>query len=402
MFMKKMTLAILGLGGRARYLASLYEKHPQVEITAICDRFQRNIDLTLKELQNKDVHTYLSYEEMVKNEKPDAMFIAIDPDKQVHYACDAMERGIHVMTEVPAAFTIEDCWKLVDTVEKTGMMYQLNEQTRYMYFIKKWREMFEKGEMGKVLMMEGEYLHFERWDNYVDMNSGNFYYDPEGTQEPGCNGGWYGESEEKRLMPTWRYECFKHPIYYLPHELSPLLSVTGDRVTKVSCMGTRPQSYHDGEIQKDNRDVEMALMYTANDTLLRMVAGFTSPHPHRKDSGCHWYHVTGTKAEVEWSRTLTDPPKLWTVENGWFEGDPWPFSDPDADELAKTAAHGGLDFYPIDNFVKAFMAGEWPPMHVYRAVESAAPAIIAARSSELGGVLLEVPDFRAKYNRYDI
>ncbi|MDD6884045.1 MAG: Gfo/Idh/MocA family oxidoreductase [Eubacteriales bacterium] len=400
--MKKMTLAIFGLGPRARYLASLYEKHPYVEIVAICDRFERNVAFARELLQNKNVHSYLSYENLIKNEHPDAMLIAIDPDRQVAYACDAMERGIHVMTEVPAAFTLEDCWKLVDTVEKTGAMYQLNEQTRYMYFISKWREMFQKGEMGKILLMEGEYLHYERWDNFVDMNTGNFFYDPEGLQKPGFNGEEYNSAKEKCLVPSWRYTCFKHPIYYLPHELSPLLSITEDRVTKVSCMGTRPQSYHDGSVQKDNRDMEVALMHTANDTLLRMVAGFTSPHPHRKDSGCHWYHVSGTKAEVEWSRTEKDFPKMWTAEKGWAEGDLWPFSDPEADELAKSASHGGLDFYPIDSFVKAFFAGKWPPMNVYRAVETAAPAIIAARSSELGGVLLDVPDFRAKYNRYDI
>ena len=70
-----------------------------------------------------------------------------------------------------------------------------------------------------------------------------------------------------------------------------------------------------------------------------------------------------------------------------------------AEELARTASHGGLDFYPIDNFVKAWQKGEQPPMNVYRAVDTAAPAILAARSSELGGALLEVPDFRAKYGR---
>ena len=396
---KKLRLAVFGLGPRARYLMSLYEQHPSVEVIAGCDRFPRNVEHAQKAIASSDIHYYLSYEEMMDKERPDAIFITIDPDRQVRYACDAMERGIHVMTEVPAAFTIEDCWRLVDTVEKTGMLYQLNEQTRYTYYIRKWREMFERGDLGKILLMEGEYLHYERWDNYVDMNTGNFYYDPEGLQKPGYNDEAVPSDEPKRLMPTWRYECFKHPIYYMPHELSPLLSIAGDHVVSVSCMGTRPGSYYDGKIGCEQRDMELAVMHTAQDTLIRLAAGFTSPHPHRKDCGCHWHHVTGTKADVEWSRTEKDFPKCWTVEKGWLEGDLWPYSDPNADDLTRSASHGGLDFYPIDRFVRAWQKGEQPPMDVYKAVDTAAPAILAARSSELGGALLEVPDFRAKYGR---
>jgi len=163
-------------------------------------------------------------------------------------------------------------------------------------------------------------------------------------------------------------------------------------------MGTRPGSYHDPDVNSNSRDMELAVMHTANDTLMRLAAGFTSPHSHRKDTACHWYHVVGTKAEAETARTQTDGTKLWTIEKGWQEN-VWPFSDPNASDIARQAGHGGLDWYPIEAFVKAFHDGIQPHMDVYRAVETAAPAIVAARSSELGGVMLEVPDFRAKYGR---
>lgn len=397
--MKKLRLAIFGLGPRARYLMTLYNMHRNVDVVAACDRFPRNLEHARKAMGGAPLNYYLSYEEMMAKESPDALFIAIDPDRQVRYACDAMERGVNVMTEVPAAFTIEDCWRLVDTVEKTGMLYQLNEQTRYTYYIRKWREMYQSGQLGKILMMEGEYLHYERWDNFVDMNTGNFFYDPEGREQPGFNNEEVPSDGEKRLVPSWRYECFKHPIFYMPHELSPLLSIADDHVVRVSCMGTRPRSYYDEAVSRENRDMELAVMQTAQDTLIRLAAGFTSPHPHRKDSGCHWHHVTGTRADVEWSRTETDYPKCWTVEDGWLEGDLWPYSDPDAEEIARTASHGGLDYYPIDRFVRAWLEGGQPPLDVYRAVDTAAPAVLAARSCELGGVMLEVPDFRAKYGR---
>jgi len=374
-------------------------QHPDVELIAVCDRFQRNVDLTREYLKSDAYNAYLSYDAMMAGEQPDALFLALDPDIQASYACDAMKRGVHVMTEVPAAYSIEQCWQLVDTVEATGRLYQLNEQTRYMYFITKWKEMYEAGDFGHILFMEGEYMHYERWDNYVDMNSGNMWHDRQATQRPAISADLIGDqSAAKNIVPTWRYKSMAHPIYYLPHELSPLLRVTEDRVTRVSCMGTRACSYHDPVIQSESRDMEVAVMHTENDTVMRLAAGFTSPHGHRRDTACHWYHVVGTKAEAETARTTNDGTKLWTIDGGWKE-DVWPFSDPDAPAIAKTSSHGGLDWYPIEAFVKAYQNGTQPPLDVYRAVETAAPAIIAARSCELGGVMLEVPDFRAKYGR---
>ena len=48
------------------------------------------------------------------------------------------------------------------------------------------------------------------------------------------------------------------------------------------------------------------------------------------------------------------------------------------------------------NFADAILNDLTPPMDVYRAVETAAPAILAAESARQGGILLQVPDFRKK------
>ena len=45
-------------------------------------------------------------------------------------------------------------------------------------------------------------------------------------------------------------------------------------------------------------------------------------------------------------------------------------------------------------FMDAILNDKTPPMDVYRAVESAAPAILAKESANQGGIMLNVPDFR--------
>lgn len=386
--MKKVKLAVVGTGPRVVALLKLYIQHSDLEIVALCDKYERN----MKEAQNAisekfpNVQLYTSYEKMMEELMngdqitADALFIGIDPQKQVDMACDAMEKGFHVMTEVPAAYTIEQCWKLVNTVEKTGRKYQLAEQTRYWNFISKWKEMEEKGEFGKILFVEGEYMHYEKnWDYYYDLETGEHLFSPELPQD------------KQNYKRTWRYASFQHPIYYLPHTLSPLLSILDDRVTKVSCMGTRLGSYQTEGL--DVRDIETAIMHTEKDTIMRVSAGFTSKHGRRKGTYSHWYHVRGTEKTVEWSRSELDQPKMWTEKDDWQEMD-WTTQDKETEEFIQKSGHGGADWWPIDSFVKAIQEDITPPMDVYKAVESAAPAIMAAKSAELGGVLLDVPNFR--------
>ncbi len=384
--MEKVRLGIIGTGPRARILSRTYAKQPQLEIVAVCDQFEQNVQYMQKDLKEEsgygDIPGYTSYEALLKGTPVDALFIAIDPQDQVDMACDAMERGIHVMTEVPCAYTIEQCQKLVDTVERTGVKYQLAEQTRYWSFIRIWREMARAGKLGDILQMEGEYMHYEaNWDYFVDRKNGELFY------------GSAVAPQGRDTRPTWRYRSFKHPIFYLPHTLSPLLSIVDDRVDKVSCFGSRMGSYQTPGLEV--RDLETALMHTFRGTILKVSAGFTTPHGGRSGTWAHWYNVIGTKGSVEWNRSTLDKPKQYTLQDGWSEQD-WTTEEQQADEFIKSSGHGGADYYPIDSFVRAILDDTTPPMGVYRAVETAAPAIMAAKSCERGGELMEVPNFRNK------
>jgi len=407
---KKLRLGMLGAGPRARSLMPVYMSREGVEIAAVCDLYQRNIDKTLSQVKGLDgVKTYLDYEKMVADCPLDALMITISPFEQVRYACDAMERGLHVMTEVPCALSAGDCRNLVAAVKKTGCIYQLAEQTRYMHFITEWRRMYGEGVFGHIVLMEGEYLHYERWDNYVDLDTGEMFYNKDTLERAysdpnagggdgagngaGVDAGARPEGAGRRLAETWRFRCMAHPIYYLPHELSPLLSITDDRIVSVSCMGTRRGSYSDPVTLPDSRDIEVALMKSEKGTLYRLMAGFTSQHGHRSGTGCHWYHVKGAKAAAEWTRNTVDPPRMWTPADGWREAG-WTLADPDAPDAAKASGHGGLDWYPIDEFASAIEEKRAPWLDVYRAVDTALPAILAAESADMDGALIEVPNPR--------
>lgn len=382
--MGKIRMAVLGAGPRWMSLVETYTAHPELEIVAICDRadgYAGNACAELKRIRGMEAVPYHDFEKMAKEARYDAIFIDCDPDIQVDFAVSEMDRGIHVMTEVPAAYTIEQCRSLVSAVRRNGVKYQLAEQTRYWHFISQWRDMSRAGEFGQIYYAEGEYLHYEKaWDYFRNKKTGHRVW----TDDPSLD-------KDPDYERTWRYRTFMEPIFYLPHELSPLLSITGGRIRTVSCCGSNPGQSYSGF---DTRDLECALMQDDNGVIYSIRAGFTAPYGFKRETGAHWYQIKGTRKTVEWARSTEDLPKEYTLEGGWVTHPEWGCNDPNAEEPFRSAAHGGADYYPIYHFMDAILNDHQPLMDVYLAVETAAPAILAAESARRGGVRLEVPDFR--------
>jgi hypothetical protein len=201
---------------------------------------------------------------------------------------------------------------------------------------------------------------------------------------------WEEARSNPRAIKT-RFWYMPHPILYLPHELSPMLKALDDRVQEVTCLGTRRKSYVHGEVPIS--DIEAALMRTCNDTLLRLTTGFIAPTP----SPLHWHHLMGTKGQVETNRSTRDSMKFWLADHYMdtkadidWDFTPYQPSPPEA----RASGHGGLDHYPMADFIRAIREDSETELDVYGAADTAAPAILAAESAENGGALLKVPDFR--------
>jgi predicted dehydrogenase len=350
-------------------------------IVALCDPYQDLLQEAMAIVGDPQVKSYTDYRDLLKDPEVEAVMIAVEPENNAHLVCEALEAGKHVQCEVPLAFSLEECWRIVLTVEKTGLKFQMAEQARYFPFIQTWAKMARQGDFGKFLFAEGEYLHGMTEDRYwQDSETGKRLSLAQAKDNP--------KAKKSRL---WE---MNHPILYLPHELSPILHVLDDRVSKVSCMATRKQSYkYDWFPQSD---IELAIMQTEKDVLLRMAAGFTVQTIARTSTGCHWYRFMGTEGSFETNRSNSDRMKLWLANS--HMADPaeamWAYSAYDTPPEALASGHGGTDYYPTAHFIQSILDDKTPPMDVYLAVETAAPAIMAVKSLEQGGACLTVPDFR--------
>ena len=90
--------------------------------------------------------------------------------QHVPMAVYAMEQGKHVAVEVPAATSLEECWQLVNTAEKTQRHCMMLENCVYDFFELTTLNMARQGLFGDILHVEGSYIHDldAFWDYYQD------------------------------------------------------------------------------------------------------------------------------------------------------------------------------------------------------------------------------------------
>jgi len=121
-------IGIAGIGGRGTGHLNTLMTIEGVEIAAVCDLFEERVnnaaDFCLKH-ERKLPAVYSgkkdSYMKMLDNESLDALIIATYWDSHSAIALYAMNNGVYPGIEVPAALTVDDTWKLVETSERIGI-----------------------------------------------------------------------------------------------------------------------------------------------------------------------------------------------------------------------------------------------------------------------------------------
>ena len=382
--MDEIRIGLAGLGRRGLGWLHMLQRIDGFRVAAICDPVVPLHEAALDLLdEHSQVNTYASYEDMLGDPRVDAVALCVRCEEQGALAAMALEAGKHVNAEVPAAHTVEDCWRIVVAAERTGLVYQLAEQTRHWGFVDAWRDMVSEGRLGRVVYCEGQYFGY--------YGAKQFYWDP----ETGRHFGLDELSDHPEARPNWRAKF--PPIHYLPHELSPMLKVLGDRVIEVTAMSTGSPSYSHSEVPKP--DMQVALMKTERDAILRMATGFTQPVSH--DRGHHWYQVIGTRGSVEWKRSGRGCGLMWTAGTQMHDMAEmnWRLERTDAPSEAKGFGHNEADYYVHVAFRDAVLGLRPLGFDVYQAIDTALPAILAAESIDSGSMLIPVPDPRPSDSR---
>jgi len=165
-------MGIIGTGNRGSHHAGTIIRVSDVEIKAAADvssdRFER-IKKTLENTDHNPEYYYGSDDEWKKLcERKDLDLVLITTPTYMHakMAVYAMEQGKHVITEVPAAVTVQECWDLVKTSERTRKHCMMMENYTYMPFHITTLNMAKQGFFGEIVHGDGAYNTSKMGNNF--------------------------------------------------------------------------------------------------------------------------------------------------------------------------------------------------------------------------------------------
>jgi hypothetical protein len=148
-----------------------------VEIAALCDKYTDRVDRVQAMLDRFGLPRAKAFSGSEETWKG----LCEDPDIDLVYICTpwawhtsmavySMECGKHVAVEVPAAKTVDECWQLVETSERTMRHCMQLENCCYDFFELLTLNMARQGLFGEIVHGEGAYIHDLRWDFTYDKN----------------------------------------------------------------------------------------------------------------------------------------------------------------------------------------------------------------------------------------
>ena len=178
---RELRVAFVGLGMRGPGAVHRMAKLPGVKITHLCDFFKDRAEKQnawLKKNGKPAAKLHWGKEgwkEMLDADDIDLVYNATPWDLHTPIAVAAMKHGKHVAVEVPAALTIEDCWRLVKTSEATYRHCMMLENCCYGEVEMIALKMAREGMFGEIVHGEGAYIHDLRSLNYADLNQGGYY-----------------------------------------------------------------------------------------------------------------------------------------------------------------------------------------------------------------------------------
>ncbi|MEM2961099.1 MAG: Gfo/Idh/MocA family oxidoreductase, partial [Candidatus Bathyarchaeia archaeon] len=156
--MEKLRVGLVGVRRGTNY-GYVFNAHPRTIVTAICDINEIRAKEVAKELNVPNNSIFMNYGSFIDNADIDIVFIGTPMPFHAEQAIKALQRNVHVLSEVTAATSIDECEKLFKAVRKSKAKYMMAENCCYFYYLQEWKKIIQEGRIGQIYYMEAEYLH---------------------------------------------------------------------------------------------------------------------------------------------------------------------------------------------------------------------------------------------------
>ncbi|QNI35781.1 Gfo/Idh/MocA family protein [Edaphobacter albus] len=379
-------IALVGVGvrgtGHLKMLIAL-----DAQIVAICDVVKEKAEngAALVEKSGKkrpDLYTAgpHDFENMLKRNDIDLVLTATPWSWHAPVALFAMNHGKDVGIEVPGVVTLEECWDIVNTSERTRKHCFIMENCCYGYNETLVLRMTNEGRFGELIYGEGAYIHDIREELFQNK----------------ANGLWRRAEHTKRngnLYPT--------------HGLGPVANYMninrGDRFGYLVSMSSiergldiyRKEHLQPGDPRWSEKyicgDMNTSLIKTSKGLTITVKHAVSLPNPYSRIN-----MIAGTKGIFE-----DYPPRIY------LEGDKeevfgsldkyksytHPLWAKEGDFAAKTGGHGGMDMIMHYRMLQCLREGLPPDIDVYDTAAWSSVGPLSVTSVAKGSTPIEFPDF---------
>lgn len=387
----KLRIGMIGMGCRGCEVMKTVLGIDGVSISFICDLYDDRTEAARAEIEKRqgflprvtdDWHTMTDREEL------DAVLVTCSWEPHIEMAVAFMEAGIPVGVEVGGAYSVEDCFLLVRTFERTKTPVMLLENCCYGRYELMVKNMVDLGLFGEIIHCEGGYRHDLRRE--ITFGRENRHY---------------------RLRNYLARCCENYPT----HELGPISQILhinrGNRMVSLVSMASKAKGLHDYIGRTDNADrsllakdfaqgdVVTTLIKCANGETVTLTLDTTLPRAYSRQ-----FTVQGTRGmyseennSIYLDRDHTEDmhfswKKQWNNAEKYRERYEHPiWREFLADGLR--GGHGGMDHLVYSDFLRCVREGLPMPIDAYDMASLMCISALSEQSIATGSMPVAIPDF---------
>ncbi len=385
-------IGFVGVGNRGSAAVERMSYIEGVSIQAIADVRSDKAEAAKQRIKSTGHQATLytadenSWKELCERDDIDLVYIATHWKLHTPIALYAMEHGKHVATEIPAAFTVEDCWRLVETSEKTKKHCVILENCCYDFFELLTLNLVRQGLFGELIHAEGAYIH-DILDSLVDPEKRyDFWRLEENTKRNGNLYPTHGLGPICQALDINRGDRLEYMTSMASNDfmLGPL--------TEEAAKGNAELRKHIGPTLRGNMNTS-SIRTTKGKTIM-LQHDVSSPRPYSRI-----HLLSGTKATAQ---KYPLPARIAIGHEGWL--DEQAFAELEAKytpsivgkvgELAKKiGGHGGMDFLMDWRLIDCLRNGLPVDMDVYDAALWSVIGPLSEWSVANRSAAIDIPDF---------
>lgn len=381
---KPVRIGVVGTGNRGRSLTSNLLKIDKVEIPAVCDidpEALAKVKKIIVEAEQPNPEEYTGetdYKKLMERDDLDAVIIATPWDLHTPMAVYSMKSGKITGCEVPIAYTLEECWQLIETWEETGTDCMMMENWSFRPDNLAVLNMIRQGLLGNITHIHCAHSHdcIDHW--FFDKDTGNDRWSAKYLVEH--NRDQYPTHQQGPVLSWANINCGD---YY-----NTLTSTATDSFVINEYFKRRFPGHANGERKYAQGDIVTTVVRTKLGKSIVINYDMQSPRPYDN----RWM-VQGTRGIYNEQRNsvylLEKSPEYhqWETFDPYFKKYQHRFAE------SSFGGHGGADGIMLNQFVEAVRNKTPLPLSLYDGVLMAAIGPLSEMSIAENSKAIQVPDF---------